>query len=230
MPFASLFINKYLFIFAALFPIVNPFGLVPVFVSLTSNNSEPQRIYLARRIATYGFLLLLGSMYIGNFILDFFGVSLPVVQLAGGMVIAVAGWRMLSDNQQSASGVDHYENKAELKERAFYPLTFPLTVGPGSVSVAITIGVALRDKGKPLITFMLLPIASFAAVLSLCLIIYLCFRHSGKLLRFLGQTGAIVLMRLSAFILMCLGVQIMWEGAQRLLVELVQNHAGVFVK
>ncbi|WP_293765311.1 MarC family protein [uncultured Aquitalea sp.] len=234
MPLVSLFISKYLFVVAALLPIINPPGLVPIFISMTARNTREQRAYLARRIAIYCFLLLLGSMYVGSFVLEFFGVSLPVVQLSGGLIISMAAWRMLNDNPaestQPSSEPVRQENKDELKQRAFYPLTFPLTVGPGSVSVSITVGASMIVSGKPVVKFVLVPMASLAAVLSLSVLVYMCYRHADRLLGYLGQTGSVVFLRLSAFILMCLGVQIMWEGAEQLLVELLQNNAGLLHK
>jgi len=232
MPLISLFISKYLFVLAALLPIINPPGLVPIFISMTARNSKQQRVYLARRIAMYCFLLLLGSMYVGSFVLEFFGVSLPVVQLSGGLLISLAAWRMLNDSpaesNRPASDPARHENKDELKQRAFYPLTFPLTVGPGSISVSITVGASLTVTGKPMIKYMLVPMASLAAVLSMSVLVYMCYRHADKLLGYLGQTGSVVFLRLSAFILLCLGVQIMWEGVEQLFVDLIQSNAGLF--
>lgn len=226
MELLSVFASKFLFVVAALLPIINPPGLVPIFITMTSRNSAAQRRFLARRIAMYCFLLLLGSMYVGTFVLSFFGVSLPVVQLAGGLVITFAAWRMLNDTpaeNTQASGAVAKEGYDELKQRAFYPLAFPLTVGPGSISVAITIGASLTESGKTLIKFTIAPLASLVAISALSLLIYACYRYADKLLKYLGQTGSVVFLRLSAFILLCLGVQIMWEGLGNLLTELLKS-------
>lgn len=221
-PMLSLFVSKYLFVLAALLPIINPPGLVPFFISLTSHNSNAQRAFLARRIAIYCFLLLLGSMYIGGVVLEFFGVSLPVVQVSGGLLITIAAWRMLNDapaetSPQLAQG----EHREALKQRAFYPLTFPLTVGPGSISVAITIGASLTGTGSALARYTIAPVASLAAVATICLAIWVCLRNADKLFRYLGQTGSVVFLRLTAFILLCLGVQIIWLGLSGLLEPLL---------
>ncbi|WP_246211286.1 MarC family protein [Vogesella oryzae] len=223
-PMLSLLASKFLFVAAALLPIINPPGLVPFFISLTAHNTPAQRAFLARRIAIYCFLLLLGSMYIGGFVLSFFGVSLPVVQLSGGLLITFAAWRMLNDNPaENTPDVNQLENREALKQRAFYPLTFPMTVGPGSISVAITVGASLTSTGKALVKFTVAPLAAVAAVAVTCLLIWWCLLHADKFMRYLGQTGAVVFLRLTAFILLCLGVQIMWEGFSGLVEPLLQG-------
>lgn len=223
-PMMSLFVSKFLFVAAALLPIINPPGLVPFFISLTAHNTQPQRAFLARRIALYCFLLLLGSMYVGGFVLSFFGVSLPVVQLSGGLLITFAAWRMLNDAPAEASpGVETIENREVLKQRAFYPLTFPLTVGPGSISVAITVGASLSSAGRGLEKFAVAPLAAVVAVAAISLLTWWCLTHADKLMRYLGRTGSVVFLRLTAFILLCLGVQIIWEGFSGLVEPLLKT-------
>ncbi|MXR37878.1 MarC family protein [Craterilacuibacter sinensis] len=222
-----LFTSKVFFVMAALLPIMNPPGMVPIFLAQTSRNSEAQRHYLARRIAISSFVLLLGSMYIGSFVLEFFGVSLPVVQLSGGLLITFSAWRLLNDTPADASptsmqGGEHI-SKEELKQHAFYPLAFPLTVGPGSVSVAITLGASMTQAEHGLLKYTLAPAASLVGVALVSLMVFLCYRHGEKLLRYLGETGELVFMRLTAFILLCLGVQIMWDGFSQLAGSLLKN-------
>ncbi|MCP9758221.1 NAAT family transporter [Aquitalea sp. S1-19] len=222
-----LFTSKVFFVMAALLPIMNPPGMVPIFLAQTARNSKAQRHYLARRIAISSFVLLLGSMYIGSFVLEFFGVSLPVVQLSGGLLITFSAWRLLNDTPADASptgmqGGEHI-SKEELKQRAFYPLAFPLTVGPGSVSVAITLGASMTQAEHGLLKYTLAPAASLVGVALVSLIVFLCYRHGEKLLRYLGETGELVFMRLTAFILLCLGVQIMWDGFSQLAGSLLKN-------
>jgi len=231
------FTSKYLFIVAGLLPIMNPPSMVPIFYSFTRQNSTADRAYLARRIAIYCFVLLLASMYIGSFVLEIFGVSLPVVQVGGGLLLTFAAWRMLNDSP-AESNPQSAEEAVEavavgrdlLKQRAFFPLTFPLTVGPGSISVAITIGASLSSTEKGLMRLAVAPVASLAAVASLSCIVYLCYRHSDKVLRYLGSTGTVVFLRLTAFILLCMGIQIMWNGASSLVGELLRDNAAILGK
>lgn len=201
---------------ASLFPIVNPLGNTPIFLSLTQGFSSELRTVLARKIAVNGFFLLVGSLLIGTHILAFFGISLPVVQVGGGMVVISTGWALL--NQKEDGTGDNSAKKSvsarDISEQAFYPLTLPLTVGPGSISVAITVG-ANRPPGSE--TTWYVPVAEILGAAVIGLSIYLSYRFAERIARVLGQTAMHVLIRLSSFILMCIGVQIVWNGASALL-------------
>jgi multiple antibiotic resistance protein len=205
-------VSAFLLTFAGLFPIVNPIEGAPFFLGLTASLSSAERQVLARKAAVNGFALLLGSMVLGPWMLEFFGIELPVVRIAGGLVVAALGWKLLSEESWSDHAGAGLEGAATRKVGSFYPLTMPLTVGPGSMSVAITIG-SRKPAGVP-------PLPQLAehaggAVLGLIAIglcIYLAYRFSENLARLLGATGLEVLVRLSAFILMCIGIEIVWSG------------------
>lgn len=200
-----------LLVLAALFPIVNPLGNAPLFLSLTGDASQDERKVLARKVAINGFVLLMTAVVAGDFILDFFGVSVPVLQIAGGLVVASLGFRLLHDSGEPKHAGD--VDPAAIGARAFYPLTLPLTVGPGSISVAVTIGANFPSTVQPLVGDL---IASLIGVLVVCVSIYVCYAFAERLTRALGSTGLAVVMRLSAFILLCIGVQIMWNGVDTL--------------
>src|SRR5260370_29214936 len=126
---------------SALFPIVNPIGGSPVFLLLTQDYSRESRKLLARRVAMNSFILLIVSMAVGTHILSFFGISLPVVQVGGGLIVVSTGWAMLTRSDQVDRGQVHQTvTTQDVLKNAFYPLTFPLTVGPGSLSITITLG------------------------------------------------------------------------------------------
>jgi len=196
--------------FAALFPIVNPLEGAPFFLGLTAGLSSADRRVLARRVAVNGFALLLGSMVLGPWTLEVFGIELPVVRIAGGLVVTALGWKLLSQEQWSDHSAGVQAGTAR-KVGSFYPLTMPLTVGPGSMSVAITIG-----SRKP--AFRGLPelaehaTGALVGVLAIGISIYLAYRFAENIARLLGETGLEVLVRLSAFILMCIGIEIIWSG------------------
>src|SRR5580704_5528946 len=135
--------NTFLLVYAGLFPIVNPIGGAPIFLALTHQSSEEARRALAWRVAVNGFVLLLGSLFVGSHVLAFFGITLPVVRIAGGLAVASFAWRLLRDGAVPAQGPDEVDETVPVD--AFYPLTMPLTVGPGSISVAIPIR-ALRPQ------------------------------------------------------------------------------------
>ena len=130
-----------LLVVSALFPILDPIGGSPVFLSLTLNYDTKTLRLLARRIAINSFILLVASFTIGSHVLSFFGISLPVVQVGGGMIVVATGWAMLKEREENdRDTVGQTVSGTDILRDAFYPLTLPLTVGPGSISIAITLG------------------------------------------------------------------------------------------
>lgn len=214
--------RSYLFVLAALLPILNPAATAPIFLGMTEGASASTRRLLARRIARNAVLLLMGSMLVGSHVLDFFGISLPIVRVGGGLIVATAAWRLLSSGQQpldQGTGIAEAFTAEQASRQAFYPLTFPISCGPGSIAAAITVGVTLPHPR------MALSLASLSggvlALLSVGVLMYLALRYAQRLLRPLGEAGTVVFLRLSAFILLCLGVQIVWVGASELLVDVM---------
>ena len=204
-----------LLILSAIFPIVDPIGGSPFFLALTGGYSSEARKALSWRIAVDSFVLLVGSYFVGTYILAFFGISLPVVQVGGGMILVAMGWAALMENDD---GCDKSARKSiepqDVFHRAFYPLTLPLTVGPGSISVAVTLGanVARRHIFHPLT--ILTALAGFALI---GVSIFLCYGFADRLARTLGRTAMAVITKLSSFLLVCIGVQIGWNGLKELL-------------
>lgn len=210
------FLKSTFLIFTTLFPIVNPLGGAPLFLSLTHYYTADERRILSRRIALNSIALIIVSYFIGTHILAFFGISLPVVQVGGGLVLTSTGWALLKQKDEDSTKADvHRSVSAEnLSTKAFYPLTLPLTVGPGSISVAITLGANEPHIGHRMIYSL------FGAVIGALLIaasIYICYAFADRLARVLGETGMTVIMRLSSFLLVCIGVQILWNGVSALL-------------
>ncbi|HVJ72937.1 MAG TPA: MarC family protein [Casimicrobiaceae bacterium] len=217
---ARQFFETMLLAVAALLPIVNPIAAASVFLAKTADLRDDERRRTAMRVARYGFTLLLASALIGAYVLDFFGLSIPVVQVAGGLVVSVLGWSLLS--QESLAERVKLDAVAtptpdDLDSRAFYPLTMPLTVGPGSISVAITLG-ANPPSGARALAMTLVAHALGLAIVAL--VIFLVYAKADAVLRKLGRTGAVIVSRLSAFILLCVGVQIVWNGVRALLLSL----------
>ncbi|HKM66224.1 MAG TPA: MarC family protein [Candidatus Acidoferrum sp.] len=205
-----------LLILTALFPIVNPLGSAPLFLSLTRYYSAEQRKMLSWRIALNSVTLIVGSYFIGRYILDFFGISLPVVQVGGGLVLASAGWALLKQKDDDDTKVDVHRSvdTNDLFQKAFYPLTLPLTVGPGSISVAITLG-ANEPQHEHTVVFSMIG-AVIGAVL-IAASVYLCYAFADRLAQVLGETSMSVIMRLSSFLLVCIGTQIIWNGLSAML-------------
>ena len=211
----------FLLAFGALFSIVNPLSGSFIFFGATQGLEPKVRAQVSRWVAIYAFCIVAASLYIGAYVLSFFGISIPVLRVAGGIVVSMSGWRMLSEpdaTEQRRSEVP-YPRSIDLppSRLAFYPLTMPLTTGPGTISVAISIG-AGRPAGfhASLLAFFL---ETLAAVLLLALLVYGLYRHSARLADFIGATGTTIIVRLSAFLLFCIGIQVFWNGAAELLAD-----------
>jgi len=183
-----------------LFPIVDPLGGAPIYLAMTAGLTSVERSRMATLVAINSFLLLLSSALIGAYVLDFFGLSIPAVQVAGGAVVCMLGTTTPED----------------LEQRAFYPMTMPLTVGPGSISVALTLGATPPPGLRPLL---LTALAHAVGILLVAISVFLCYRYADRIVSKLGSTGTSVVVRLSAFILLCIGVQICWNGVHALIVS-----------
>ena len=210
-------------VFAALFPIINPLGDGPLFLNMVQGCSENVRKKLARSVSINCFFLLFGSMLIGPQLLLFFGISLSALKLAGGAVVIGVGWNLLNQqgssdhNTTSSSGVTDVTAAGS----AFFPLTMPLTVGPGSIATAISLAAGAQNE-KDFHWLVELPavIGATSALIALSLVIYLVYRESSGIQRLLGANGTNVLMRLLAFILLAIGVQIFLGGLNGYALEL----------
>lgn len=207
----------------ALLPIVDPLGGAPIYLALTSGLTSEQRSRMAQAVAMNSFLLLIASALIGAYVLDFFGVSIPAVQVAGGIVVCAIAWKLLNSPTSSPT-LDRSSATVvtadDLRDRAFYPLTMPLTVGPGSISVALTLGANPTRGVRPLVVT---AIAHTVGILIVAVSVYLCYRYAERIVRKLGPTGTSVAVRLSAFILLCIGVQICWNGVHALIASAFPN-------
>jgi multiple antibiotic resistance protein len=199
---------------AALLPIIDPFGGAPIYLAMTAGLSSEERARTATLVALNSFVLLLASILVGAYVLDFFGVSIPAVQVAGGIVVCALAWSLLNGPITPPVAASPPASPESLRQRAFYPLTMPLTVGPGSISVAITLGANPPRSLRALLTTTL---AHVLGVLITVLAIYLCYRYAERLVRRLGTTGTNIMIRLTAFILLAIGTQIIWNGARTLL-------------
>ena len=210
----------------ALLPIVDPLGGAPIYLAMTAGLRPEERGPMAKAVAVNSFLLLIASTLVGAYVLDFFGLSIPIVQVAGGIVVCAIAWSLLNNPNSPAALARNQAPSVspdDLRQRAFYPLTMPLTVGPGSISVALTLGANPARGARSLIVTAL---AHCLGILIVALTVYLCYRYADGILRKLGPTGTSVVVRLSAFILLCIGVQICWNGIHALLVTAFPSAAA----
>ena len=203
-------IGAFLLAFPALFSIVNPLGGALLFDAATPGRTRAEKQGLAFRIGGYALVVLLASLWLGSYILNFFGVSLNALRIAGGLVVAVQAWSLLMQPEAHEARKAHQAEPAHhAADIAFFPLTMPLTTGPGTSAVAIALSSQRPVSGlAPLGFFGGLSLAAAA----IALLIWLCYRWSDRISTLLGQSGARVMSRLVAFLLLCVGVQIIVTG------------------
>ena len=215
--------ETFLLVLAALFPVVNPPGSGLIFLSMTQSASGETRRFLARRVAAYAFFIMAASLLVGGLILKVYGISVPVLRVAGGLLVAATGWKLLNEGSHKAvDDVSSSERKPDLSDLTFYPLTLPLTTGPGTIAVMISLGLS-RPAQQANIGFF---VAALSATIVVALTIYVCFAYSHLVSRLFGTVGTDILVRLTAFILFCLGLQIVWSGASELLGTIVARGAS----
>jgi len=195
-----------------LLPIINPLSSAPVFAATVGANRTLAR-QLARQVAINAWFVLLVSMLIGTYVLALFGISLPVVRIGGGLLVASTAWRMLHHTEEEndvAEAVEEAEvPQAEVMQRSFFPITFPLTTGPGTIAASIALSANIPpDPVKYALGVVVA--AGGAAIVSVTL--YFIFKNSVAVLTRLGRIGTLVMIRMMAFILLCIGIEIMWTG------------------
>ncbi|WP_083636171.1 MarC family protein [Bradyrhizobium sp. AS23.2] len=207
----SRWVADFLFGFGALFAIINPYGLAFIFLDRTRGLSEEERAGLALRVSGYAFAVILVSLFLGSQILNFFGVTIPALRIAGGLVVAATGWSMLhapvhAPENHAALPAD----PATIKRMAFFPLAIPLTTGPGTIATAIAIGIRRSDSLDAMFES---SVVSLLVALAVTAAIYHAYRKSSAMARLFGEEGTSVVTKLSAFLLLCIGVQIIITGA-----------------
>jgi len=207
-------VETFLLVLATLFPVVNPPGAALIFLSMTRHASVKERRSLARRVALNAYFVMIGSLLMGAFILNLYGISIPVLRLAGGLIVAAAGWKLLNEGAPNRADVEN--SGATYVSQAFYPLTMPLTTGPGTIAVMISLGLSRSGYSGYSIDLRFI-VASLLAAFVIALTIYVCFAYCDRVERLLGRGGTDIVVRLSAFILFCIGIQIIWSGASDLI-------------
>ncbi|MDE2376890.1 MarC family protein [Bradyrhizobium sp.] len=207
----SRWIGDFLFAFGALFAIINPYGLAFIFLDRTIGLTDRERARIALRVALYAFAVLLGSLFVGSHILKLFGISMPALRIAGGLVVAASGWSMLHAVPAAPGGhATSAAGFAAIQRMAFFPLTIPLTTGPGTIATAIAIG---SHRPEDLDGMFTSSIVLFIVAVAVSALIYHAYAKSSAMARLFGEEGTSVITRLSAFLLLCVGVQIIITGA-----------------
>ncbi len=220
--------QSFLLAFSVLFPLINPLGSALVFLGLAGD--APPKVYhsLARRIAIDNIIFLAIIELLGAAILNFFGISLPIVQLSGGIVIAAMGWSVLNERDASADSRNRQEETevrsetqtTALKQKAFYPFTFPVTSGPGTLVALLTLTAHISHR--VISRDILAHVGIFLAVVVLSVLVYFCYAYAPQISKVVPPATAHGILRVIAFILLCIGVQIAWNGLAVLLSEIIR--------
>jgi multiple antibiotic resistance protein len=200
-------LREFLFGFGTLFAIINPYGLSFVFLDRTKSLSDTERRVLARHVAISAFGVLVVSLFAGAVILRFFGISLPALRIGGGLVVAVSGWQMLHEKPPPEGQPNVAPPSSEaLKRMIIFPLTIPLTTGPGTIATAIALSANQPAAIEGALVSLIVAIAISITILN-------AYTYSGSMARLFGREGTYTVTRISAFLLLCVGVQIMLTGA-----------------
>jgi multiple antibiotic resistance protein len=226
----GIYLTTFLLAFVALISIVNPLSGAFIFIGATRELEPKVRADVSRWVAIYAFSIVAASIYIGAYVLGFFGISIPVLRVAGGIIVAMSGWRMLTEPDATEQRRSETPNPRSItvspSRLAFYPLTMPLTTGPGTISVAISIGAGRPGGFHASLSLLEFFVETAAAVALLVLLVYVCYRNSARLAEFIGPTGTTIVVRLSAFLLFCIGIQVLWNGLSELLSTLPFGSPG----
>jgi multiple antibiotic resistance protein len=207
----------------ALFPVVNPIGsafMVNPYLQHLSNEDKKAAV---KKITLYAFCVCVVSLLAGHYILELFGISIPVIQLAGGIMICKMGWEFLSAKNDEKSDVDKDDMQndmgaqSDISNKLFYPVTFPVTTGAGTISVLFTL--SAHSKALSINNYLINILAIIAAVLFMCILIYIFYLNTKKIITFLGSSGEKIVNRLTSFLIFCVGLQIAVSGIQTLVME-----------
>jgi multiple antibiotic resistance protein len=191
----------------ALLPIVNPFSTIGLVISITANLTEEERTQQIRRACIYMFFILVAFLVAGSLIMGFFGISIPGLRIAGGLVVSYLGFRMLFPGQPAITGPEHSE-AIKKPDVSFTPLAMPSLSGPGSIAVVVGLSSTLQQGGYVVIGHLLVGVGiAITAVIS-----YFVLRAATKLQGILGETGIDAVSRIMGFLLICIGVQFVING------------------
>ncbi len=209
------------FAFSALLPLVNPLGDALMFLGIVG--AAPSAIYrmLAKKIAIGTTIFLLTIEAVGTALLKFFGISVPVMQVAGGFALAAMGWSLLNENEsdQNSKQTQVGAGLRELEQKVFYPLIFPITAGPGCIVVMVTLSAHASTQG--LLPAIIAHAGIVTAVVLLSVGVYYAYAYAPAITARVSPQTAHGVLRVIAFVLLCIGIQITWNGVAAMLKTLL---------
>ena len=208
-------VHAFLLGLPALFSIVNPISGAFIFRAVTAGRTPENRAKLAGLVALNTLGVMMGALWAGSYVLSFFGITLAALRVAGGLVVAMTGWTLLNAPEKREDVKREQATSAEgLEDIALFPLTIPITTGPGTISVAVALGAGHPRLFGGLGWFFL---GMTAAAVAITAIIWVTYRYADRLTKITGPTGTRTITRISAFLLLCIGVQILITGVEDVL-------------
>lgn len=215
-------VSAFLLGFPALFSIVNPISGALIFRGVTATRAPNDRATIARKVAVNAFIVMMVALWAGSYILAFFGISLAALRVGGGVVVALSGWHLLNTPERHEA--DRHEQAADVSgedDIALFPLTIPITTGPGTISVAVALGAGHPRQFMLLGPFLL---GMTGAALAMAAVIWMTYNFADRLTRAMSATSIRTVTRLAAFLLLCIGVQILITGVEDVLGPLLAAH------
>jgi len=188
--------------FLALFPIVDPFGGIPIFFSMTSSWTKRDRRRTAFKTGIWVFVILVTFLFFGRFVLYFFGISLPVLKIAGGLIVANTAWGMVTSHARITPA--ETDEAADKEDISLTPLAMPLMSGPGAIGVVMALAAHVDNTAAYL--GMVIGIAAIAVSVSL----FFCM--GGPLVRRLGPSAVGAINKIFGFLILAIAVQLVWNG------------------
>ncbi len=215
------FLHELFISLVALFPVINPIGSALIVNPYLSQLPDEVHENAVRKITIYAFCICIVTLFAGHLILELFGITIPVIQVAGGTVICKMGWDTLSSGANNQSGTADMNGKHDaenevrsIKNNLFYPLTFPITTGAGTMSVLFTLSAHSADANWK--SYLVNSIAIILAIVIMCAAVYLLYKNSGRITKKLGVKGQNIANRIIAFLIFCVGIEIASTGLKSL--------------
>src|SRR5208283_5297434 len=206
------FVQSFVLAFSALLPLINPLASALMFMGVVGNVPIAEFRQLARKVTVSTVLFLLVIELAGAMLLAFFGISLPVVQFAGGVVLAAIGWQLLNEKDKDVKPASPETSIGPVEDKIFYPLTFPITAGPGCIVVTVTLSAhASRHAVAQNI------IAHFGIALAIVVLgftVLVSYTYAPRITSRIAPQTVQGILRVVAFVLLCIGVQIGWNGLE----------------
>jgi len=200
MPDPSVFLT----ILIGLFSLINPMSALPVYIGLTQDFTEENKLNTLKKTCIYIFVICMVSYYLGVYLLHFFGITIPALRVAGGLIIFRSGWQLLNVTHKKEVKNNLNEENDKKEDISFSPLAMPLLAGPGSMSFLITLFASRKDQWRDAIPQ---DVAAISAIVIVSISIYFIFKFAPRLMKYTGQAGLTSLSKVMGFIVIGIGVE-----------------------